>query len=97
MTERAVEEVVLKAIERFGLHSARVIHRIGTLNPSDQIVLVLCASSHRSESFRGCEYIMDYLKTSAPFWKKESTATGNHWVQERDSDLKARDRWEAEA
>ena len=97
MTERAVEEVVLNAIERFGLHSARVIHRIGTLNPSDQIVLVLCASTHRSESFRGCEYIMDYLKTSAPFWKKESTATGNYWVQERDSDLKARNRWEAEA
>lgn len=97
MTERAIEEVVLKAIDRFGLHAARVVHRIGTLNPSDQIVLVLSASSHRFESFQGCEYIMDYLKTCAPFWKKESTKSGGKWVQERDSDLKARDRWEAEA
>jgi molybdopterin synthase catalytic subunit len=71
-----------------------VIHRIGELRPTDQIVLVVVASAHRGDAFAACEFVMDYLKTEAPFWKKETTPEGTRWVDARDSDNAARDRWE---
>ena len=71
-----------------------MIHRIGELKPTDQIVLVVATSAHRGEAFAACEFVMDYLKTEAPFWKKETTASGARWVDARESDDAARDRWE---
>ena len=93
MTERAIEAMIDTAHARFDMLDARVIHRIGLLQPLDQIVLVAVTSAHRGQSFQACEFIMDYLKTQAPFWKKEQTAQGAHWVDARVSDDAALARW----
>ena len=93
MTERAIEEIVEQARQRWKLMGVRVIHRIGELAPTDPIVLVVTASSHRGDAFAACEFIMDYLKTRAPFWKKESTGEGERWVESRESDHQSADRW----
>jgi len=93
MTEKAIEEMIDEAFRRFDIRGARVIHRVGPLQVQDQIVLVVVTSSHRGESFRACEFLMDYLKTQAPFWKKESTPEGEHWVDARVADDAALQRW----
>jgi molybdopterin synthase catalytic subunit len=93
MTERALEDIVAQARARWELFGVLVIHRIGPLAPLDQIVLVACASSHRGEAFAACEFIMDYLKTDAPFWKKEQTPDGARWVDARSSDDSAKAKW----
>ena len=93
MTERAIEAMIDEALQRFDLRGARVIHRIGLLQPLDQIVLVVVSSAHRGESFKGCEFLMDYLKTQAPFWKKETTPEGARWVDARVADDLALARW----
>ncbi|MDH3412774.1 MAG: molybdopterin synthase catalytic subunit MoaE [Gammaproteobacteria bacterium] len=93
MTEKAIGEIVDEAKERWKLISVRVIHRVGELEPTDPIVLVVVASSHRRAAFEACDFIMDYLKTRAPFWKKEITRIGERWVDSRESDRKAADRW----
>ncbi len=93
MTHKALGAIVKEAKSRWRLLGVRVIHRYGPLKPADQIVLVLTSSSHRGAAFKSCEFIMDYLKTKAPFWKKESTSTGNVWVEARASDDKAANRW----
>ncbi|MFA7239727.1 MAG: molybdopterin synthase catalytic subunit MoaE [Sulfuricellaceae bacterium] len=95
MTEKALAEIVAQARLRWEIADALVIHRIGTLKPTDQIVLVATTSAHRHEAFASCEFIMDYLKTQAPFWKKEQTAQGARWVDARESDDTARQRWNA--
>jgi molybdopterin synthase catalytic subunit len=95
MTERSIEKIVSQATERWALRGAIVIHRIGRLSPADQIVLVAVSSLHRGESFAACEFIMDYLKTQAPFWKKELTSSGGRWVDARTSDQTAAKRWES--
>ncbi len=94
MTEKSLAGIVENAKSRWQFHDALVIHRIGELQPLDQIVLVAVAGSHRGECFAACEYIMDYLKTEAPFWKKEQTPDGERWVDARVSDDHARQRWE---
>ena len=93
MTEKALVAIVDQAKARWEIHDALVIHRIGTLRASDQIVLVAVSGAHRGEAFAACEFIMDYLKTEAPFWKKEQTAQGERWVEARSSDDDARARW----
>lgn len=93
MTEKAIGEIVDEARERWDLINARVIHRVGRLEPTDPIVLVVVAGSHRAAAFEACEFIMDYLKTRAPFWKKEVTRKGERWVESRESDREAADRW----
>ena len=93
MTEGAIEAMIDEAFQRFELNGARVIHRIGVLQPGEQIVLVVVSSKHRGQAFQGCEFLMDYLKTQAPFWKKETTATGAHWVDARVADDQAAARW----
>ena len=93
MTERAIEAMMQEASQRFDMQGARVIHRVGELAVGDQIVLVAVTSAHRGQSFHACEFLMDYLKTQAPFWKKESTASGAHWVDARSSDDAALARW----
>ncbi|MCV2366901.1 molybdenum cofactor biosynthesis protein MoaE [Roseateles oligotrophus] len=93
MTEAAIEAMIDAAFARFDLRAARVIHRVGALAACDQIVLVLAASAHRGQAFQACEFLMDYLKTQAPFWKKETTPEGAHWVDARDSDDAALARW----
>ncbi len=93
MTERAIEEIVEQARERWQLIDVRVVHRVGELAPTDPIVLVVTASSHRGDAFAACEFIMDYLKTRAPFWKKEATGAGERWVESRESDHQSADRW----
>ena len=93
MTEKAIEEMIDEAFRRFDLRGARVIHRVGPLQVQDQIVLVVVTSSHRGESFRACEFLMDYLKTQAPFWKKEHGPDGARWVDARVSDDEALARW----
>ena len=93
MTEKALEAIVAEAKSRFDIYDALVIHRVGTLVPTDQIVLVVVTGAHRGEAFAACEFIMDYLKTSAPFWKKEETAKGARWVESRESDDIAAERW----
>ena len=92
-TEKAIEAMIDEALGRFDIYAARVIHRIGMLQPLDQIVLVLVTSAHRGQSFQACEFLMDYLKTQAPFWKKETTAEGDRWVEARAADEVATDRW----
>lgn len=94
MTERAIEAIVQEARERWDIIDALVIHRVGALQPTDQIVLVVVSSSHRGEAFAACEFLMDYLKTRAPFWKKEQLQTGARWVEARRSDDEAAARWE---
>ncbi len=93
MTEKAVEAMIDEAHRRFDILGARIIHRIGLLQPLDQIVMVAVTSAHRGESFRACEFLMDYLKTQAPFWKKEQTPEGARWVDARVSDNAALARW----
>lgn len=93
MTEKAVEAMIDEAITRFDIRAARVVHRIGPLAPGDQIVLVAVTSAHRGAAFRACEFLMDYLKTQAPFWKKETTAAGTRWVDARVADDEALARW----
>ncbi len=97
MTEKSIEAMIDEAFRRFDLFGARVIHRVGLLKPLDQIVLVAVTSAHRGESFQACEFLMDYLKTQAPFWKKEQTPDGARWVDARVSDDKALARWGIEA
>jgi molybdopterin synthase catalytic subunit len=93
MTEAAIEAMIDEAHRRFDVLGARVVHRIGVLAPADQIVLVAVTSAHRGESFKACEFLMDYLKTQAPFWKKEATPDGARWVDARVSDDVALARW----
>ncbi len=97
MTEKAIEAMIDAAFERFDIRGARVIHRVGPLDPMDQVVLVAVTSAHRGESFKACEFLMDYLKTQAPFWKKESTPAGERWVDARVSDDDALRRWGLQA
>jgi molybdopterin synthase catalytic subunit len=96
MTERAIEEIVEVAQQRWDIHDVTVIHRVGDLVPTDQIVLVAVGSSHRREAFAACEFVMDFLKTRAPFWKRESGKTGARWVRARTSDDDAARRWDSE-
>jgi molybdopterin synthase catalytic subunit len=93
MTEKALDEIVVEARHRWELLGVRVIHRVGRLLPGDRIVLVVVSSTHRQAAFEACEFIMDYLKTQAPFWKREETAAGSHWVDARESDDAALRRW----
>ena len=93
MTEKSIEAMIDEAHRRFDILAARVVHRIGVLLPQDPVVLVLVASAHRGESFKACEFLMDYLKTQAPFWKKEQTPDGAHWVDARVTDDAALARW----
>lgn len=93
MTEKAIEAMIDEAQRRFDIYGARVVHRVGLLQPLDQIVLVVVTSAHRGESFRACEFLMDYLKTQAPFWKKERTPQGARWVDARVADDAALARW----
>ena len=93
MTEKAIERIVAEAKRRWDIIDALVIHRIGELRPLDQIVLVAVSGAHRGAAFAACEFIMDYLKTQAPFWKKEQTAAGARWVEARASDDEAAERW----
>jgi molybdopterin synthase catalytic subunit len=93
MTERAIEAMIAAAGQRFELRAARVIHRVGLLRPGEQIVMVAVASAHRGMAFQGCEFLMDYLKTQAPFWKKETTPSGARWVDARVADDAALARW----
>ena len=96
MTERALGEICAQAHARWDLLDTLVIHRVGTLRPGDRIVLVGVSSAHRGEAFAACEFIMDYLKTRAPFWKREATPQGARWVDARVSDDEAAARWESE-
>ncbi len=93
MTEKALEEIIAQAKSRWDIYNTLVIHRVGPLLPEDQIVLVVVTSAHRGEAFAACEFIMDYLKTAAPFWKKEDTPNGARWVDARVSDDAALERW----
>jgi len=93
MTERAIEAMIDEAEKRFDIRGARVIHRVGLLQPQDQIMMVAVTSAHRGQAFQACEYLMDYLKTQAPFWKKEQTPEGARWVDARTSDDAAIARW----
>jgi molybdopterin synthase catalytic subunit len=97
MTEKAIEAMIDEAFRRFDIFGARVIHRVGLLQPLDQIVLVAVTSAHRGQSFQACEFLMDYLKTQAPFWKKEQTPEGARWVDARVSDDAALAKWGIEA
>ena len=93
MTEKALEDICAQAHARWDLIDTLVIHRVGPLHPGDRIVLVGVASAHRGEAFEACEFIMDYLKTRAPFWKREDTPEGSRWVEARESDDAAAQRW----
>jgi len=93
MTERALEAIVEEAKARWNIIDALVVHRVGPLEPQDQIVLVITVGGHRGEAFAACEFIMDYLKTRAPFWKKERTPQGEHWIDARESDDAAAAKW----
>ena len=93
MTEKALEAIVAEAESRWSLLGVRVIHRFGRLVPGDRIVFVGVAGSHRGEAFAACEFIMDYLKTRAPFWKKEDTPEGGRWVDAREADDAAAEKW----
>jgi molybdopterin synthase catalytic subunit len=97
MTEKSIEAMIVAAHDRFDIFGARVIHRVGLLQPLDPIVLVVVTSAHRHESFQACEFLMDYLKTQAPFWKKEQTPEGAHWVDARVADDDALARWGIQA
>jgi molybdopterin synthase catalytic subunit len=97
MTERAIEAMIDEAQRRFDIRAARVVHRVGPLRPGDQIVLVAVSSAHRGQAFQACEFLMDYLKTQAPFWKKEATPAGARWVDARVADDAALARWGIQA
>lgn len=94
MTERALERITDEAKQRWDIMEVLVVHRVGELKPTDQIVLVVVSGAHRGEAFAACEFVMDYLKTRAPFWKKECTPEGMRWVEARGSDDEAAGRWE---
>jgi molybdopterin synthase catalytic subunit len=94
MTEKALEAIVDEAGGRWDIYGVRVIHRVGPLRPCDQIVLVAVTSAHRGEAFAACQFIMDYLKTRAPFWKRETTPDGRRWVDAREADDAAAARWQ---
>ena len=94
MTERALEDILEQARQRWELQGATIIHRVGKLSPAERIVMVAVASPHRGEAFQACEFMIDYLKTRAPFWKKETTSQGEHWVDARESDDHALARWQ---
>jgi molybdopterin synthase catalytic subunit len=93
MTERALEKIVAEAKSRWDIIDVLVVHRVGTLMPTDQIVLVAVTGAHRGEAFAACEFVMDYLKTRAPFWKREQTPEGMRWVEARSADDAAAQRW----
>jgi len=93
MSEKALNKIIAEAMQRWELLGVRVIHRVGTLGPNDQIVLVATASTHRGQAFSACEFIIDYLKTDAPFWKKEIKPQGGVWVVTKDSDIQRMQRW----
>lgn len=93
MTEKSITTLAEAAVQRFGLLGVRVVHRVGLLQPLDQIVLVAASAAHRAEAFAGCEFVMDHLKVQAPFWKKEATPQGARWVDARESDDLAAQRW----
>lgn len=93
MTEKALEAIINQAKSRWDIFDALIIHRVGTLQPTDQIVLVAVSGAHRGEAFKACEFMMDYLKTEAPFWKKEVTPSGERWVDAKLTDDAARKRW----
>ena len=93
MTQKALEKIETEAKARWHVIESRIIHRVGTLQPSDQIVFVAVASAHRNDAFSACEFIMDFLKTQAPFWKKETTNQGTRWVEAKVSDDEAQKRW----
>jgi molybdopterin synthase catalytic subunit len=93
MTEKALETIVAEAKARWNVMEILVVHRVGELKPTDQIVLVAVTGAHRGEAFAACEFVMDYLKTRAPFWKKEHTGEGARWVEARSSDDEAAQRW----
>ena len=95
MTERSLADIVEQARARWPLYGALVVHRIGPMQPMEQIVLVACSAAHRGEAFAACEFIMDYLKTDAPFWKKEQTPEGARWVDARATDDAAKAKWRA--
>jgi molybdopterin synthase catalytic subunit len=97
MTEKSISAMMEEAKKRFDIFAAHVIHRVGLLHPEDQIVFVAVTSAHRGESFKACEFLMDYLKTQAPFWKKEVTPEGARWVDARVSDDQALARWGIDA
>ena len=93
MTEKALEGIVAEARARWDVIDILVVHRVGEIKPTEQIVLVVVAGAHRGEAFAACEFVMDYLKTRAPFWKKEETPKGTRWVEARESDDEAAERW----
>jgi molybdopterin synthase catalytic subunit len=93
MTEKALRAIAEEAARRWPIEAVRIVHRVGTLEPQDAIVLVAVTARHRGDAFRACELLIDYLKTRAPFWKKEVTAAGERWVEARDSDADAAGRW----
>ena len=93
MTEKSIEAMIDEAHQRFDIYGVRVVHRVGLMRPTEPVVLVAAASAHRGESFKACEFVMDYLKTQAPFWKKEEGHEGAHWVDARVSDDAALARW----
>ena len=97
MTEKAIDAMIDEAFKRFDIFGARVIHRVGLLQPLEQVVMVAVTSAHRAESFKACEFLMDYLKTQAPFWKKEQTPEGARWVDARIADDAALVKWGIEA
>ncbi len=97
MTERAIEHMIDEALTRFDIRGARVVHRVGPLQPLDRVVMVAVTSAHRGQAFQACEFLMDYLKTQAPFWKKETTPEGAHWVDARVADDQALARWGIQA
>jgi len=94
MTEKSIGAIVEQARSRWDVIDCTVIHRVGELQPTDRIVLVAVASGHRGDAFAACEFVMDYLKTRAPFWKKERTSEGERWVEARSSDDEAAERWQ---
>jgi len=96
MTEKSLAAIIETAKTRWSIINTRVVHRIGAMHPGDQIVFVGVNSAHRGDAFAACEFIMDYLKTQAPFWKKELTEEGERWVESRDTDQQAAERWQAD-
>jgi len=95
MTERELSRIADEATARWQLSAVTIIHRVGVLRPNDQIVLVVTASTHRQAAFDACAFVMDYLKTQAPFWKKETRASGEYWIEARSSDDEAAARWDS--
>jgi molybdopterin synthase catalytic subunit len=93
MTEKTLEAIISQAKSRWDIIDALIIHRVGSLKPTDQIVLVAVSGAHRGEAFKACEFVMDFLKTEAPFWKKEVTQSGERWLDAKDTDNTARERW----